>query len=179
MEIKFNFKSFEPSDHLKSYAQTRFEKLEKYIKKSDNAQLLVNMEVEKFRQIAEVILSSDDMRVSAQKESEDMYSTIDMVLDKIETQVKKLKDKQKDKRKGKSSKAEELGPESVPGDLGSPPDVVKTDMFEPKPMDVDEAVRQLQKSDYDFLVFFNAETSRVNVIYRRKNGDFGLIDPGM
>lgn len=59
------------------------------------------------------------------------------------------------------------------------PNVVKTDNFESKPIDVDEAAIQLEASDANFLVFFNVANDRVNVIYRRKNGDFGLIDPSM
>lgn len=184
MEIQFNFKNFEPSEQLKDYARNRFDKLSKYLKRDDSAYLQVNLEVDRFRQIAELIMNADDLHLSAQHESEDMYSTIDQVLDKMEAQLRKLKGKQKDRRKGKLNKPSS-GPETAapePMAAATPevePNVVETDVFEPKPMDVEEAAIQLEKSEYGFLVFFNAENNRVNVVYRRKNGDYGLIDPRM
>ncbi|MDZ7758982.1 MAG: ribosome-associated translation inhibitor RaiA [Desulfovermiculus sp.] len=182
MDVVFNFKNFEASNHLKQYAQTRFEKLDKYMRNPETATVQVNLEVEKFRQVAEVILTADENKVSAQEETEDMYSTIDMVLDKVEAQLRKLRDKQKDRRRGKGNRS------SAPIEPGATflseqssedeqPRIVPTEMYEPKPMDDEEAAIRLQKSDNDFLVFFNAGTNRVNVIYRLKNGDFGLIDP--
>ena len=186
MEVVFNFKNFEPSNHLKEYAQTRFEKLDKYIRNPETAQVQINLEVEKFRQIAEVILTADENKISAQEETEDMYATIDQVLDKVEVQLRKLRDKEKDRRRGKGNKAA-AGGETAPGELLFPeqgggdeqPRIVPSERYEPKPMDVEEAAIQLQKSDDGFLVFINAETDRVNVLYRMKNGDFGLIDPRM
>ncbi|MFP4213182.1 MAG: ribosome hibernation-promoting factor, HPF/YfiA family [Desulfohalobiaceae bacterium] len=180
MEIAINFKNFEPSEQLKDYARTRFEKLEKFIKNPDNIQLHLNLEVEKFRQIAEAVLYADDIHLSAQDETEDMYATLDSVLDKMEVQVRKLKDKQKDKRKKRSPKNEAISEPFNPGPTGaeSAP-ALTTEGIDNKPMDVQEAMSQLQKSDYEFLVFFNADKNRVNVLYQRGKGDYRLIDPGM
>ncbi len=182
MEVVFNFKNFEASNHLKEYAQTRFEKLDKYIRNPEAAQVQINLEVEKFRQIAEVILSADENKISAQEETEDMYATIDQVLDKVEAQLRKLRDKEKDRRRGKGNRAfasAEPGGALLSDQSGEEdqPRIVPSEMYEPKPMDEEEAAIRLQKSDDGFLVFFNAGTNRVNVIYRLKNGDFGLIDP--
>lgn len=179
MEIIFNFKSFDPSDHLKNYAQTRFAKLEKFVRNPENASIKINLEVEKFRQMAEVIMDADSVHISAQEETNDMYSTIDVVLDKIEAQLKKARNKQKDKRRKKATQPA-TAPTSLEGGAETKaPQVVQTDRFEAKPMDIEEAMGRLQKSDYEFLVFFNADTNRVNVVYTRKSGDYGLIDPGM
>ncbi|MBT8763404.1 ribosome-associated translation inhibitor RaiA [Desulfohalobiaceae bacterium Ax17] len=181
MKIKFNFKNFEPSEHLKKYARTRLEKISKYIIDSENAELQVNLEVEKFRHIAEVILTGKNLHISANEESEDMYSSIDLIVDKVEAQVKKIRDKEKDrhkKKKGKSVRMDVISfSQSESGQ--KEPVIVQTDQYEPKPMSVEEAAMQLDTLNYDFLVFLNADTERVNVIYRRKNGDFGLIDPGI
>ncbi len=180
MEIKLNFKNFEPTEQVKQYVHDRFQKLEKYIKRSDSSVLQINLSVEKYRQNAEAILQADDLHLSAQEETEDMYATIDSVLDKLETQLRKERDKQKDKRKGKNYRTAGLE-ESFSTTLssGGTANVVKVDNFEPKPIDVDEAVAQLESLDAHFLVFINLANDRVNVIYRRKNGDFGLIDPRM
>jgi len=181
MEIKLNFKNFDPTEQLKQYVQDRFQKLEKYIKRSDSSVLQINFSVEKYRQNAEAILQADDLHLTAQEETEDMYATIDSVLDKLETQLRKERDKQKDKkRKGKNSKNPGLAePYSTTLSSGARVDVEKVDNYEPKPIDIDEAVAQLETMDAHFLVFFNIANDRVNVIYRRKNGDFGLIDPRM
>jgi len=125
-----------------------------------------------------VVLVADNLHLSATEESEDMYSTIDMVLDKLEAQVRKLREKSKDKRRrDKAVRTDFFSYSEVEGKRERT--IVGTDHYEPKPMDVDEAAMQLDSLQYDFLVFLNAETERVNVIYRRKNNDFGLIDPGV
>lgn len=181
MNITFNFKNFEASDHLKEYARSRFEKISKYISdKSDDAtEVQVNLAVEKFRHMADVIFVTDNIHLSAYQESEDMYSTIDLVLDKLEAQVRKIRERSKDKRRAKNKSVRmDVISFSQLADGGQERTIMATDHYEPKPMGVDEAAMQLDSLGYDFLVFRNAETERVNVIYRRKNEDFGLIDPG-
>ena len=145
-----------------------------------DAELQVNLEVEKFRHIADIVLTGKNVHISAREDSEDMYSTVDLVWDKLEAQMRKVRDKDKSRRKG--------GTDSPRMDAGSfdeealaprKPLIQKTDDFSPKPMIVEEAALQLESTDNEFLVFLNAETERVNVIYRRKTGDLGLIDPGV
>ncbi|MEF2231918.1 MAG: ribosome-associated translation inhibitor RaiA [Pseudodesulfovibrio sp.] len=178
MNISFTFKNFEPSDHLKGYAQKRFEKVSKFVSDSE-ADLQVNLLVDKFRHKADVILNADNIHISAYEDSEDMYSTIDMVLDKVEAQLRRMREKMKGRnRQARGSKAQMslVTYEDLSGE--NRPTIVGTDSYEPKPMSVDEAAMQLESMDNEFLVFLNAETDGVNVIYKRKNGDYGLIDPG-
>lgn len=179
MNISFAFKNMEPSDHLKEYASSRFEKMAKFIGDTIETELQINLTVEKFRHKAEVVLTADNLHISAYEESEDMYSTIDMVLDKLEAQLKRMRERQKDRRRAGTPRAARMDVISFveePG--GRAPTIKGSDHFEPKPMGVDEAAMQLESLKYEFLVFRNAESGRVNVIYRTKNGDFGLIDPG-
>lgn len=178
MRITFNFKNFDPSDHLRKYARDRFGKLAKFMAGTPDAELQVNLEVEKFRHIADIVLTGKNVHISAREDSEDMYSTVDLVWDKLEAQMRKVRDKDKSRRKG--------GADSPPMNVGGydedapqRPLIQKTDDFSPKPMIVEEAALQLDSTDNEFLVFLNAETERINVIYRRKTGDFGLIDPGV
>lgn len=179
MNISFTFKNFEPSDHLKGYAKKRFEKVARYVSDSE-ADLQVNLLVDKFRHKADVLLNSDRIHISAYEASEDMYSTIDMVLDKLEAQLRKMREKMKSRSKqGRGNKMVQmnvLSYEDLPSE--SEPIIVGTDEYVPKPMSVDEAAMQLDSLENEFLVFRNAETEGVNVIYKRKNGDYGLIDPG-
>jgi len=178
MNISFTFKNFEPSDHLKGYAQKRFEKLAKFVSDSE-ADLQVNLLVDKFRHKADVILNADAIHISAYEDSEDMYSTIDMVLDKIEAQLRKMREKMKNRsRQGRGNKVQMNVISYDEETAEASPTIVGTDSYEAKPMSVDEAAEQLNTLDNEFLVFRNAETEGVNVIYKRKNGDYGLIDPG-
>lgn len=181
MNIAFNFKNFDPSDHLKDYAEKRFEKLEKYLANHDAAEVQVNLSVEKIRQMVEVIVSDDNLHLSANESADDMYSAIDLVVDKIVAQMKRIREKQKSKRAAKT--ADKSVRHEIFSFVGEGEDksksIVATDSFSPKPMDVEEAAMQLETLDYEFLVFRNAETERVNVVYRRKDGNFGIIDPGL
>jgi putative sigma-54 modulation protein len=179
MNISFAFKNFEPSDHLKEYAASRFEKMAKFIGDTVETELQISLSVEKFRHKADVVLLSDNLHISAYEESEDMYSTIDQVLDKLEAQLKRMRERHKERRRGgtpKSARMDVISFSEEPG--GRIPTIKESDHFEPKPMSVDEAAMQLESLKYEFLVFRNADTSRVNVLYHTKNGDFGLIDPG-
>ncbi|KAB1443757.1 ribosome hibernation-promoting factor, HPF/YfiA family [Pseudodesulfovibrio senegalensis] len=181
MNISFTFKNFDPSDHLKKYAEKRFGKLGKYVSHSDTAELKVNLMVEKFRQKADVVLNADNIHLSAFETSEDMYSSIDLVLDKLEAQLRKLREKMKDRgKKARANKVVQMDYLSfLEKESGNwTPTIVGSDSYEPKPMSVDEAAMQLDTTDGEFLVFRNADTEGINVIYKRNNGDFGLIDPG-
>jgi putative sigma-54 modulation protein len=109
-----------------------------------------------------------------------MYSTVDMVWDKLEAQMRKVRDKDKSRRKagGDTVRMDVISVnEDTAGKRTST--IQQTDHYEPKPMVIEEAALQLEKTGNEFLVFLNAENERVNVIYRRKTGDFGLIDPGV
>jgi putative sigma-54 modulation protein len=178
MNIAFAFKNFEPSDHLKKYARRRFEKLGRFLNKSENVEMTVNLAVDKFRHKAEVQFAGDNISLSAVEQSEDMYATVDMVLDKLETQLKKHVEKMKEKRRGVRSDAYAFVYNALVE--GRERTITGTeDRFSSKPLYLDEAALQLeQRKDDSFMVFLNAESDRINVLFRRKNGDFGVIDTG-
>ncbi|WP_027721906.1 ribosome hibernation-promoting factor, HPF/YfiA family [Maridesulfovibrio zosterae] len=178
MNIVFTFKNFDASEHLKEYANTRFSKLVKFVTNPDNTEMQVNLSVEKFRHVAEVVLSSDHLQISAYEVSEDMYSTVDMVLDKLEAQLRRAREKMRSHRRKEDIPARMDVLSYAEEDVYREPVIVESDSFVPKPMSIDEAAEQLQSLDHEFLVFRNADNEAINVIYRRNNGDFGLIDPG-
>lgn len=178
MNIAFNFKNFEPSPGLRDYALKRFEKLPKYISNSDHAEVVVTLQVEKTRQIVDVVISADFLHISAHEESEDMYSTIDLITDKLEAQIRKFREKMKDRRKAAAGVRLDVVSITETAE-GRTHAIVESDNFSPKPMPVEEAAEQLGVVKEGFLVFINAETDRVNVIHKLKNGDYGLIDPGV
>ncbi len=175
MNIAFTFKNFEPSEHLKKYAQRRFEKLGRFFGKASGLDVQVNLSIDKFRQVCDVRVSGEGLSLAATEKTEEMYSAIDLVLDKLEAQVKKHVSRlKKHHRQARDAKVEiftyNFGAESDDGQIG-------TRRFEPKPMALEEAILQLESVGSEFLVFLNEEHHRINVVYRRRSGDYGLIDP--
>ncbi|MDR1241479.1 MAG: ribosome-associated translation inhibitor RaiA [Deltaproteobacteria bacterium] len=183
MNITYTFKNFEPSEHLKKYAARRFEKLSRLVNKADNVEVNINMSVDKIRHVVEVKFTGDNLNISAVEQSQDMYASVDMILDKLESQLKKQLEKSKQKRRSAGggrapvkAEVEIFSYDTVGSDENR--HIVGVDHFEPKPLFVDEAAMQLQQRDDEFLVFLNADTENVNVLYKRANGTFGLIVPG-
>jgi putative sigma-54 modulation protein len=175
MQTSVTFKNINSSDHLKSYVM---DKLDRFDRLLDNpAEASVVLKVEKFRHIAEISVSGDRMNINGKEETEDMYSAIDMVLDKLEKQIKKGKEKVRERRAKARSKAKMAGLAPAEDDEMAPQ--VKITHIEYKPMDVDEAVLQMDLTTENFLVFTNARTDQINVLYRRNDGDLGLIQPRM
>lgn len=177
MQLSVTFRHLESSDALKHYVQERTSRLTKDIDRPLESQ--VTLSVQKFMQTADVVINADGIRIAGQESHEDMYAAIDLVMDKIERQVKKYKGKI---RKHKPSQGKQITwrrdiyeQESFEDDRE--PVVVRTENYFVKPMSVDEAAMQMDLSQQEFLVFNNASTQTVNVLYRRKDGNYGLIVP--
>ncbi len=176
MQTSVTFKNIDSSDHLKSFIQDKLNRLDKLL---DNpAEANVVLSVEKFRHIAEISLIGDRLNIVGKEETNDMYSAIDMVLDKLETQLKKNKQKMKKRRPVSRKKNKGFEPPlDMPYLEEDLPRQIKVQNIEYKPMDVEEAIMQMDLVDDHFFVFTNARTDRVNVLYRRSDGDYGLIQP--
>jgi putative sigma-54 modulation protein len=179
MQVSVTFKNLDSSEHLKTYVKNKLDKLDKLL---DNpAEASVVLSVEKIRHIAEIKLTGDRLNINCREKTNDMYSSIDMALDKLEKQIKKNKQKKQKHRKGDRSEIREQ--KEMTEDLIAPaPSEVSTPRIRPqnieyKPMDIEEASMQIALTPDNFLVFTNSITNRVNVLYRRKDGDLGLIQP--
>jgi putative sigma-54 modulation protein len=175
MQTSVTFKNLDPSDHLKSYVT---EKLNRFDKLLDNpAEAGVVLIVEKHRHIAEVSITGDRMNVNGKEETGDMYSAIDMVLDKLEKQIKRGKQKIRERRASAKGQTRTIREDATRAREEESVPQVKVESIEYKPMDVEEAVLQMDLADQGFLVFTNARSSQINVLYRRKDGHYGLIQP--
>lgn len=173
MQTSVTFKNVDPSDNLKSYVSDKLDKLDKFL---DNpAEATVVLSIEKFRHIAEVNITGDRLNVFGKEETSDMYAAIDMVLDKLEKQIKKNKQKIRDRRTTSKGKTAVIGRETLREE--SETGQIKVQNIEYKPMDVEEAVMQMDIVKDSFLVFTNSRTDKINVLYRRKDGNYGLIQP--
>jgi len=175
MQTSVTFKNLDSSDHLKSYVGDKLDRFDKFL---DNpAEANVVLAVEKFRHIAEINISGDRLSIIGKEETVDMYSAIDMVLDKLEKQIKKNKEKIRERRSAAKNRTR-----SIPDEEINLPDEdierqIKIRNIEYKPMDVEEAVLQMDLIEDNFLVFTNARSDQINVLYRRRDGHYGLIQP--
>jgi putative sigma-54 modulation protein len=175
MQTSVTFKNLDPSDNLKSYVGDKLDRFDKFL---DNpAEANVVLAVEKFRHIAEINISGDRLSINGKEETVDMYSAIDMVLDKLEKQIKKNKEKIRERRSASKNRIR-----SPLNEVGILPDEdierqIKIKNIEYKPMDIEEAVLQMDLIEDNFLVFTNANSDQINVLYRRRDGHYGLIQP--
>lgn len=178
MQISVSFRNVDPSDHLKGYAENRMARLKKYM--DEPIEIYLVLSIQKFRHTADVTISANGMKIKAQEETGDLYSAIDMVLDKTEKQIKRHREKVKEhKAEGKPKglpEGNKVGEERETEEE-EVPQIVKTERILAKPMDVEEASLQLKLSNSEFVVFTNSKTHLINVLYRRKDGNFGLIEP--
>jgi len=167
----------EPIESLRTYAEDKISKINKYLDFPIEAHIVLT--IEKFRHIADVTLNLNGTKIKGVEETEDMYSAIDQVMDKIEKQVKKYLSKIRNRRtealKGEETLAIEEIEESEALTLEDP--VIEVEKIVAKPMDPEEAAMQLAMSPQDFLVFRNSRSMEINVIYKRKDGNLGLIEP--
>lgn len=176
MQLSVSFRNLDPSDHLKNYAETRLARIKKYME--EPIEVHVVLSVQKFRHTADVTISANGIKIKAQEETGDLYSAIDLVMDKIEKQVKRQRERLKEHKAEVRPRSEEE--ETAPGEeepVAEAPQVIKKERFFAKPMDVEEAAMQLRLSSNEFLVYTNAKTRVINVLYKQKDGNFGLIEP--
>jgi len=177
MRLQVKGKNLDVSDSIRSYAEDKLRKLERQL--ADPTQIELELSVERnpsisANHVAEATIWTKGPTLRAREASADMRASIDQLVDKLERQVQRYRQKRR-RRTGRDNGAH-LGAEP-PSHEGSEPEIVKTKQFPVKPMSPEEAVLQLELVGHDFFVFENAETSEVNVVYRRRDGDYGLIEP--
>jgi putative sigma-54 modulation protein len=166
-------KNIDITPALKDYVEKRVGKITKYFETL--GEISVILTVAKGRHIVEVTVPVNGMLLRGEEATTDMYTSIDLVIEKLEKQIEKYKTKIARKLRVGTFKGE-----IVPGARDNEIDelqVVKTKRFPIKPMTTEEAIMQMNLINHDFFVFTNAETEDVNVLYRRRDGQYGLIEP--
>ena len=175
MQTSVTFKNLESSENLKSYAKEKLDRFDKFLYNPAEANVVLT--VEKFRHIAEINVTGDRLNINGKEETNDMYSAIDMVLDKLEKQIKKTKAKTREHRGASKSRAMDILDEGIKNDEEDIERRLVIKNIEYKPMDIEEAMMQMDLVSDNFIVFTDSRTDRVNVLYRRKDGHYGLIQP--
>ncbi|MGF7059810.1 ribosome hibernation-promoting factor, HPF/YfiA family [Brassicibacter mesophilus] len=175
MKFTISGKNMEVTDALKDVTEKKLSKLDKYF--VENVPVDATLSVEKNRQIIEVTIPFSGAILRAEEATEDMYNSIDNVVDVLERQIRKHKTKLQKRNKGLETIRFENIQALPPADQDKEPSIVKTKKFALKPMDEEEAVLQMELLRHSFFVFRNADTDEVNVVYKRKDGNYGLIEP--
>ena len=172
MQINVTFRHVEPTPTLRAHAEEKLERMvKKYLRRPVDAHVILS--VAKERHAAQITLQADHVTMFAKEETTDLYAAIDLAVEKLEHQAQKLRAKLKE-HKGPSG-ARTLTEEAARIDEPRTPRVI-TRRVSAKPMDVGEAVATLQRTGDDFLVFTHARSQRLVVLYRRKDGNYGLIE---
>lgn len=177
MKFDIRGKNIEITDALKDYTTKRLSKLEKYIDNVREAQVTLSVEGEGHK--VEVTIPLNGMILRGEERSEDMYSSIDMVEEKLEKQIDKYKTRLYRSNRGaglRKAVIEEIKEELEQKEAPEKFKIVRTKRFAMKPMDEEEAIMQMNLLGHNFFVFFNARTDEVNVVYKRKGGNYGLIE---
>ena len=184
MQITVSGRHLEITDDIRTYIEKRAQKVESIFNRVVDLQVVI--ELEKSRYLTEITLATRKATFHAQGETHDVFTSLDKVMDKIENQIRRHKERIRDWRhrspqrdvavqlvEGEASASEETF--IVPD---SPPRLVRTsEKFAPKPMTVEEAAMQLQTLGDSFLLFLNATTNQVNLVYEANNGEYGWVEP--
>ena len=182
MQVSVTFRHMEATDALKEFASDKIGRIEKFIHTPTDAHVVLS--VEKYLHRAEINITANGVRMRSEETSADMYGSIDAAAAKIERQVKRYRNKLSSHkpREGAALKVklqvvqhQGVGEAEALADL--PSQIVTSQEVDARPMLIEEAIMQMDLLHNDFLVFLNAKTNTMNVLYRRKEGNYGLIEP--
>jgi len=174
MKVKVIGKNIEITEALKNIIEKKVSRLDKYFNPDVEAQATLG--VQKNRHTIEVTIPFNGIILRAEEQNEDMYMSIDIVADKLERQIRKHKTKLEKRNHGSSLKFQGI-PQYNYTEEDAEPKIVKTKKFAIKPMSEEEAVLQMELVGHSFFVYMRDDSSEVNVVYKRKDGDYGLIEP--
>ncbi|MEW5865604.1 MAG: ribosome-associated translation inhibitor RaiA [Bacillota bacterium] len=180
MEITVKGKNVEVTKALRDYAEKKVRKIQRFFE-GDTIDAQVTMDVEKGFHVVEVTMQVNGLLLRGEDKTGDMYASVDGAVDKIERQIRKYKTRIN--RRLRQTGARLVEAEFPPGGPGVAEEgeeearIVRTKRFAMKPMSIQEAVMQMELLGHDFYVFSNSDTEEVNVVYRRKDGNYGLIEP--
>jgi len=170
----------EVSETIEKYTEKKIGKLSRYLPTISEGKVEISGESAKLpeqRFTVQVTLDSKGVLIRAQEKAKDIRTAIDMVADVLTRRVERYKDKLYEKGRGISLARQ--GATIEPEEQEALKRIVKTKHFLVKPMPVDEALNQMELLGHDFFLFIDDETGKLNLLYRRKNGDYGLIEPEM
>jgi len=176
MNVIISGKNIEVSDYLRDVVDKKAHKLDHYFK--PGTEMHVTLSIEKSRHIAEVTVLFDSIVLRGEEATGDMYSSIDVVLKKLERQMRKHRTRLEKRLREEAFESDtvyDYYDDNYSEDDG--PQIVRNKKFVARPMDIDDAVLQMDLLGHSFFVFRNIHNNEVNVLYRRSDGNYGLIEP--
>jgi putative sigma-54 modulation protein len=194
MQLIVQGKNIQVTDRLREYVETKVNRLDRYLPTITDARMeLASERTRKHgdRQIAQLTVHSKGMMLRAEERSGDIFTSVDMVMDKMRRQIDRYKSKRRDRFRGTQAReielpigegevdAEELLDEITDDDESLEGAIVRIKRFQVSPMDPEEAIEQMELLGHNFFVFYNADGGQFNVVYRRRDGNYGLIQPGI
>ena len=174
MKVTVIAKNIELTAALKEIVEKKINKFEKYF--DPNVEARVTLSVQKTRHIIEVTIPFNGIILRGEEVTSDMYKSLDLVVEKIDRQIRKQKTRLS-RRKAGSFKFAELSDSNKQIAVEDEGKLVRVKKFGVKPMNSEEAILQMDLLGHNFFVFQDADTSKVNVVYKRKDGDYGLLEP--
>lgn len=175
MEIIIRGDKITVTEAIKEYVTEKFEKLDKYFENPNEIKAYVNVKVNNLSQIIEVTIPTKKFTLRAEEGHEDLYAATDLMIDKLERQIRKNKTRLKNKFKNNETFDLNLNFEITPEEVNENK-IVKRKTIEMKPMDEEEAILQAELLDHDFFVFKNIDEDCISVLYKRKDGKYGIIN---
>lgn len=183
MQIIIKGKNLDVSEALEKYATKKVEKLSKYFPALREA--IIAFSIQKNQRIVEVTIEGEGVLLRGEERTDSMYASIDLVVEKLEKQLKRYKGKIIDKtreeaqKKGKEQMAQSMLElqEGEEAEEEPAPEIVRTKRFILKPMPPEEAAMQMELLGHNFFIFLNSDTDLVSVIYKRKDGGYGVLEP--
>ncbi|MDR0850958.1 MAG: ribosome-associated translation inhibitor RaiA [Clostridiales Family XIII bacterium] len=173
MKVIIISKNLNANDHLKEMIESKFEKLSKYFSSEIEANVMLSMEKGRQKIEATIIVKGTIFR--AEETTNDVYSGIDRVVDKLSAQMSRFKSKLKDKHKDGTA----ILFDDLPDNQGEPEpefSIVKEKKFDLNPMSPEEAILQMELLEHNFFIFLNMESGSVGAVYKRNDGNYGLLE---
>ena len=194
MQLIVQGKNIQVTDRLREYVESKVNRLDRYLATITDARMELASEQTRRhgdRQIAQLTIHSKGMMLRAEERSGDIFTSVDMVMDKMKRQIDRYKSKRRGKLRGAQQSrdeidlgledrevdAEELLDEITEDDESLDGAIVRVKRFQVAPMSPEEAIEQMELLGHDFFVFYNVDGGQFNVIYRRRDGNYGLIQP--
>ena len=175
--MKFNIhgKKLDVTESIKNYIEEKIGRLDKYFENPDNITATVLIKLRGNEQVVEATINANKFMLRAEESHKDLYASIDKVSDKIERQIRKNKTRMS-KKVNKDMVKDFILDFEVPEEEENDNVIVKRKVIENKPMSEDEAILQMELIGHEFFAFKNVDTGDVNIIYKRKDGDYGIME---
>ncbi|MBN1642883.1 MAG: ribosome-associated translation inhibitor RaiA [Anaerolineae bacterium] len=176
MQIIVQGRNVQVTDRLREYVEGKVDKLDRFLPTITEARMELSTEQTRSaedRQVAQLTIRSKGVLLRSEERSADMFTSVDMVMDKIKRQIDRYKSKRRNRYRGAPAEPEQV----VPEEEVEAAHIVRTKRFAVTPMDPEEAIEQMELLGHTFFVFYNVEDGQINVVYTRRDGNYGLLQP--